>query len=55
MLCFCCDNGCRDIVSENIDRRKAELFEELGIEADDADCLAEHQKLKPKYQKRRCY
>jgi len=43
-----------DIVSENIDRRKAELFEELGIEAEDSDLLAEHTKLKPNSNKRRC-
>lgn len=53
-------NGCglaadRDTVSESINRRKADLFEELGIEADDGDLLSEQQLIEPKSNKRRCY
>lgn len=44
-----------DTVSESINRRKADLFEELGIETDDAELLIKQQNLEPKSNKRRCY
>lgn len=44
-----------DTVSESITRKKADLFEELGIEADDMELLLEQQVLEPESNKRRCY
>nr|AKI32375.1 homologous pairing protein 2 [Prasiolopsis sp. SAG 84.81] len=43
-----------DAVSESISRRRADLFEEIGIEADDVELLKKQQQLERNTPKRRC-